>query len=56
MTENVENFENSFTKTIAEQSVSSQTLLGAVMELADCKGKFEHALHCRTVCSLTPGK
>jgi hypothetical protein len=31
-TENVEKFENSFTKTIAEPSVSSQTPLGSVME------------------------
>jgi hypothetical protein len=33
-TENVENFENSFTKTVTEQSMSSQTPLGSVMEFA----------------------
>jgi hypothetical protein len=33
-TENVEKFENSFTKTVAEQSMSLQTLLGSVMEFA----------------------
>jgi hypothetical protein len=34
MTENVEKFENSSMKTVAEQSMISQTLLGSVRELA----------------------
>jgi hypothetical protein len=34
MTENVEKFENSSTKSIAEQSMNSQTPLGSVMEFA----------------------
>jgi hypothetical protein len=34
MIENVEKFENSTMMTIAEQSMSSQTLLGSVMEFA----------------------
>jgi hypothetical protein len=34
MTENVEKFENSSMKTIAEQSMSSQTPFGSVMECA----------------------
>jgi hypothetical protein len=33
-TENVEKFKNSSMKTVAEQSTSSQTLLGSVMEFA----------------------
>jgi hypothetical protein len=57
MTENVEKFENSFTKTVTEQSMSSQTPLGPVMEFAgDLNRKFEHVLHCREVCSLTLDK
>jgi hypothetical protein len=40
-------FENSSTKTIAKESMSSQTLLGSVMEFArDLNRKFEHLLHC----------
>jgi hypothetical protein len=47
MTENVEKkIENSSTKTVAEQSMSSQTLLGSILEFADLNRKFEHALHC----------
>jgi hypothetical protein len=34
MTENVEKFENSSIKTVAEQSISLQTPLGSVMEFA----------------------
>jgi hypothetical protein len=34
MTENVEEFENSSTKTFAEQSMSSQTPFGSVIEFA----------------------
>jgi hypothetical protein len=50
-------FENSSTKTVTKQSMSSQTLLGSVMELAGgLYRKFEHAPHCRGVCSLTLGK
>jgi hypothetical protein len=48
-------FENSLTKTIAEQSVSSQTLLGSVMELpGDCNRKFEHALHRSFITTMCP--
>jgi hypothetical protein len=49
--------ENSSKKTISEQSMSSQTLLGSVMEFArDLNRKFEHALQCREVCSPTLDK
>jgi hypothetical protein len=41
-------------KTVTEQSMSLQTPLESVMEFAgDLNRKFEHALHCRPVCSLT---
>jgi hypothetical protein len=54
MTEMLKKFENSSTKTVAEQSMSSQTPLGSVMNLTgDLNRKFEHVPHCREVCSLT---
>jgi hypothetical protein len=40
-------FENSSTKTVAEESMGSQTLLGSVMEFDTSNRKFEHAPHCR---------
>jgi hypothetical protein len=50
-------FENSSTMTITEQSMSSQTSLGSVMEFAgDLNRKFEHAPHCHEVCCLTLDK
>jgi hypothetical protein len=44
-------FEKSSTKTIFEQSMSSQTPFGSVMEFpGDLNRKFEHAPHCYEVC------
>jgi hypothetical protein len=46
-TENIEKFENSSTKTIAEQSMNLHTPLGSVLEFAwRSNKKFEHAPHC----------
>jgi hypothetical protein len=53
-TENVEKFKNSSMKTVAEQSMSSQTPLGSVMEISTENSK--HAPHCREVCSPTVDK
>jgi hypothetical protein len=57
MTEDVAKIKNSSAKTVNEQSISSQTPLGSVMEFAgDLNRKFEHALHCHKVCSQTLDK
>jgi hypothetical protein len=54
MTENVDKFENSSRKTVAEKFMSTHTLLGSVMEFArNLSRKFEHAPHCHKVCSPT---
>jgi uncharacterized protein with PIN domain len=51
-------FENSSMKTIAEQSMSSQTpLRSTIWSLSgDFNRKFEHAPHCCEVCSSTLDK
>jgi hypothetical protein len=48
-------FKDSSTKTVAEQSMSSQTPLGwisyGVCQEIDLNRKFDHAPHCREICS-----
>jgi hypothetical protein len=45
-------FQNSSTRTVAEQSTSSQTQLGSAMEfVGDLNRKCEQAPRCREVCS-----
>jgi hypothetical protein len=57
MTEMLKKFENSSMKIVAEQSMSSQTPSGSVTEMpGDLNKKFEHAPHCRGVCSPTLDK
>jgi hypothetical protein len=52
MTENVEKI-----RELIHEDRRSQTLLASVMEMpGDLKRNFEHAPHCRRVCSLTLDK
>jgi hypothetical protein len=49
-------FENSFTKTATEKSITMQTPLGSVIVFARRSRKFEHAPHYLEVCSPTLDK
>jgi hypothetical protein len=53
-TENIKEFESSSTKTVAEQSVNSQTPLGPVMEFEDLNRKFEYAPHWSFIAKARP--